>query len=121
MLRDYFYKNRDVYTLPAGTTFCPFAWQVAEGETMHFTGNMSTENAGPGNDHIFLILKKDSQNVAVGTQDSVDIGGAWRNMNASVIYKEKMSQSSTFELCLNSHLGTTIPANNIQFEYQIYG
>ena len=36
-------------------------------------------------------------------------------MNAFVIYKKKMSQTSSFELCLNSFQSAIIPANYIQF------
>ena len=115
MLRDYYYTNRDNYSLPTGITICPFAWQVATGETMHFAGNLSTENAAAGNGWIYLYVKKDSENVAVGTQDALGGGSSWRNMNASVIYEEKMSQTSNFELCLLSGEGTIIPAKYLQF------
>ena len=119
---DFFYTNDSpiIFEVAGEHALAKHLWtfEVAAGEVLDFMANVTTNAAG-ANNMLTLYLVKDGNRVSNAVDDG---NGGDDNASLSLLYKEKMTQSSTFHVWSQAFTeDISILGNHLQIGYKTYG
>ena len=119
---DYFYTNDSpiIFEVAGEHALAKHLWtfEVASGEVLDFIANVTTNAAG-ANNMLTLYLVKDGLRVSHAVDDG---NGGDDNASLSLLYKEKMTQTSTFHVWSQAFTeDISILSNHLQIGYKTYG
>ena len=122
---DFFYTNDSPIVFEVAGEYALakhlFTFEVASGEVLDFIANVTSnhDDNGGNNNMLSLYLVKDGLRVSNAVDDG---NGGDDNASLSLLYKEKMTQMSTFHVWSQAFTeDISIQPNFLQIGYKTYG